>query len=409
MEEEHPPRIIGNGMVSRSIFVPANGTRPGHFIPRGSTPGTRRFRRQPPAPPRNTGASSSCEEKEHLPDPSSGVHNIAPQMLLGHDVLFSNPMLSNEMTPSGFSAFTAAYAPPYWCTQQQKPWSCLSTSVDAPSWYLISHQGAAFALLLGHLSCTGNSFTGELTFTLGSIMRDVTTRILMWAGHLKHKMKLRKPSGATSMTARIQKCLQRIMFLQWTSAVRQCLYWPDGTRKRRLRSEPVDEIRDRQRQLVLALVDKYNEDNHLSGDLAYALKDVVYYQSIFEGDFQNCYHHINFTAKPEGAVCYNLFFAEVIFMKGQSEELPVSCLCSLKPTDNGNCFGCKNNGNADMKHPNDVGYAGGHVMKRFCPFSGPRIPAGFFDDHNLQAEEANLRRGLKVMALLVVIVSFIVT
>ncbi|PNT67593.1 hypothetical protein BRADI_3g29329v3, partial [Brachypodium distachyon] len=183
-----------------------------------------------------------------------------------------------------------------------------------------------------------------------------------------------------------------IMFLQWTSAVRQCLYWPDGTRKRRLRSEPVDEIRDRQRQLVLALVDKYNEDNHLSGDLAYALKDVVYYQSIFEGDFQNCYHHINFTAKPEGAVCYNLFFAEVIFMKGQSEELPVSCLCSLKPTDNGNCFGCKNNGNADMKHPNDVGYAGGHVMKRFCPFSGPRIPAGFFDDHNLQAEEANLRR-----------------
>lgn len=48
-------------------------------------------------------------------------------------------------------------------------------------------------------------------------------------------------------------------------AVRQSLYFPDGTRKRRLRSEAVDEIRDSKLQLVKALVDKYNEDNNLFG------------------------------------------------------------------------------------------------------------------------------------------------
>ena len=37
--------------------------------------------------------------------------------------------------------------------------------------------------------------------------------------------------------------------------VRQCLYWPDGTRKR----FNVGERRDRKRLLVQALVDKYND------------------------------------------------------------------------------------------------------------------------------------------------------
>ena len=41
--------------------------------------------------------------------------------------------------------------------------------------------------------------------------------------------------------------------------VRQCLHWPDGTRKKRLKSEPIEELRDHKRQLVQALVDKYND------------------------------------------------------------------------------------------------------------------------------------------------------
>jgi hypothetical protein len=48
-------------------------------------------------------------------------------------------------------------------------------------------------------------------------------------------------------------------------AVQHCLYWPDGTRKKHLRSQPIDTSRDSERQLVEALVDKYNDDHDLLG------------------------------------------------------------------------------------------------------------------------------------------------
>jgi hypothetical protein len=47
--------------------------------------------------------------------------------------------------------------------------------------------------------------------------------------------------------------------------VRQCLNWPDGTRKKLLESQQIDERRDSNRQLVQALVDKYNDYHHLMG------------------------------------------------------------------------------------------------------------------------------------------------
>lgn len=47
---------------------------------------------------------------------------------------------------------------------------------------------------------------------------------------------------------------------QVDKVVRQCLYWPDGTRKKL-----IDERRDWMRQLVQALLDKYNDYNHLLG------------------------------------------------------------------------------------------------------------------------------------------------
>ena len=43
-------------------------------------------------------------------------------------------------------------------------------------------------------------------------------------------------------------------------AVRNYLYRPDGTRRCSIMD---DEIRDKQRQLAHALVDKYNDDNNL--------------------------------------------------------------------------------------------------------------------------------------------------
>lgn len=46
-------------------------------------------------------------------------------------------------------------------------------------------------------------------------------------------------------------------------AVRQHLYWPDGTIRKRTRSYLAKKGSDRTRKIVQALVDKYNEDHNL--------------------------------------------------------------------------------------------------------------------------------------------------
>ncbi|CAM0952795.1 unnamed protein product [Alopecurus aequalis] len=170
-------------------------------------------------------------------------------------------------------------------------------------------------------------------------------------------------------------------------AVRHYLYLPDGTSRH---SRINGKISDNQRQLVLALVDKYNDDNSLLEDLAYELTKVVCYKSFCEADVRMWYHHINFTAKAKGAVDCKFFFAEVIFMRG---ELPVSCLCVIAPTDDGHCFSCRNNGN-DLRHPKDVRYAGGHVMRTFNPFGGRKVPPEACV-HDWEAEEARFRKSLE--------------
>ncbi|KAI4994611.1 hypothetical protein ZWY2020_034252 [Hordeum vulgare] len=47
--------------------------------------------------------------------------------------------------------------------------------------------------------------------------------------------------------------------------VRLSLYCPDGTRKKLSESQQMDERRDWKRELVQTLVDKYNDQHHLSG------------------------------------------------------------------------------------------------------------------------------------------------
>jgi hypothetical protein len=47
-------------------------------------------------------------------------------------------------------------------------------------------------------------------------------------------------------------------------AVWQSLHWPDGRRRMRLETEPIDERRCSVLQLVKALLDKYNDDHNLS-------------------------------------------------------------------------------------------------------------------------------------------------
>jgi hypothetical protein len=50
----------------------------------------------------------------------------------------------------------------------------------------------------------------------------------------------------------------------------------------------------------------------------------------------------------------------------------------------GNCFGCINNGSVYMMHPSDVGYAGGHAMNTYQPFSGPRVMPGSYEEEDVR-------------------------
>ncbi|KAM3392599.1 hypothetical protein ACQJBY_013638 [Aegilops geniculata] len=166
--------------------------------------------------------------------------------------------------------------------------------------------------------------------------------------------------------------------------VRQCLHWPDGTRKKRLKSQPIEEIRDHKRQLVQALVDKYND---YLGDTAYVLKDVVQYTSVRLLDCQKITNHINFTARAKGTEdsdCSmdDLFFAEVTSMIGD-DKLVVSCFCRVKTTDNGRCHGCT------AKHPIVAVYLCGEAGA--SPFGGPVIDRQVVEE-DLEAEERRVRR-----------------
>ncbi|CAM0956556.1 unnamed protein product [Alopecurus aequalis] len=154
-------------------------------------------------------------------------------------------------------------------------------------------------------------------------------------------------------------------------AIRQCLYWPDGTKKKCSKSQATEKTSAKMCSLVQALVDQYNENHQLLGDLAYELKDFLHYQYIREShetdSRMGSYYHLNFTANTNGAgdidrSSDNLLFVEVSFMRGEQLELVVSCFCMVEPNDNGHCYGCINNGSVHMKHPNKSdAYTGGHL------------------------------------------------
>ena len=58
-------------------------------------------------------------------------------------------------------------------------------------------------------------------------------------------------------------------------AIWRRLYWPDGTRKSRLKTLPVDVTRCWILQLVQALMDKYNDDHNLSGVCSFYLSPAL--------------------------------------------------------------------------------------------------------------------------------------
>lgn len=120
---------------------------------------------------------------------------------------------------------------------------------------------------------------------------------------------------------------------------------------------------DRKKQYMEYALQKYNNDEDLAGEMRFVFdesKDEVF---IIEGNM-NFYEHFNFTAKQAGSTV--LFFAEVIPDEG--ELCDVLCCKPLDSDDNGHCFGCKNQGSVDLRHPAGGSlYVGGHVDCEF-PF-----------------------------------------
>ncbi|XP_039828412.1 uncharacterized protein LOC120689930 isoform X2 [Panicum virgatum] len=184
-------------------------------------------------------------------------------------------------------------------------------------------------------------------------------------------------------------------------AVRQSLYWPDGTIRKRTKSYIAKKSHNQRCLIAQALVDKYNEDYNLLKDDAYKLKDVLNCSSICEK--RSLYYHLNFTtskvASPKNCSMDNLNFAEVKHMpQGQHVELLITCFCTVNPNDNGqHCYGCTNRGHADMKHPDSsVEYIAGHLDVGLpCDGFAKWSDSDSDDVKYVKAREAVLRRQYK--------------
>ncbi|XP_037482532.1 uncharacterized protein LOC119361424 [Triticum dicoccoides] len=185
-------------------------------------------------------------------------------------------------------------------------------------------------------------------------------------------------------------------------SIEKALYWPDGRRKKRSRSYMIQQVHNRMRRLLQALVDKHNEDHSLLGDLAYELKDVVHCKTIFET--RTNYYHLNFTMTKEAGDSNcgneNLFFAEVKCVRqGKEEEMLVSCFRVVESTNNGHCYGCTKDGDVNMKHPNSAGeYLAGH-LKVGSPFGHCYVGwSSDSDDEDMEAKKEKIRYSLTGVA-----------
>uniref|UniRef100_A0A453RN26 DUF3615 domain-containing protein n=1 Tax=Aegilops tauschii subsp. strangulata TaxID=200361 RepID=A0A453RN26_AEGTS len=231
---------------------------------------------------------------------------------------------------------------------------------------------------------------GTSVFTSGSIVQDFSTHILVSVDHSRAYMKLKRLLSAILMTSGIKRCMwnEQAGDSGMDMVIKKALYWPDGRTRKCSDKEVVDHTREQMSLMLQALLDKYNEDHNLVGDLAYEFKDFLHYRSICE-DYK-WYKHFNFTTKTKDGT-EDLFFAEVT--EGTCDELVANCFCKIESNENGHCYGCINHGITDMKHPDKAdAYSGGH-LNVYLPFGGcrsrPNTWTGSKED--VTAEEARLR------------------
>ncbi|KAL6882031.1 hypothetical protein ACP4OV_011503 [Aristida adscensionis] len=238
------------------------------------------------------------------------------------------------------------------------------------------HQSAAFTHLLRHVFWPGTILIGDTHTTLGQGFFH-TYPVL---------------DGPYHSLQEADKAIDRHLDERRHPKMRR-LYWPDGTSKRRSKSQRMEKAHDHFSRLVLDLLDKYNEDHNLLGDLTWEFKHVLHYETIAEE--ASLYDHLNFiaTSKADGDV---EVFAEVKhLMQGNHVELIICCFCVLDPTDKGqHCNGCTIIGNVDMKHPDStVPLAAGHMDPR-SQFGGQLIieeSDSEDEDTYLKTREAELR------------------
>ncbi|KAM3189028.1 hypothetical protein ACQJBY_067775 [Aegilops geniculata] len=188
-------------------------------------------------------------------------------------------------------------------------------------------------------------------------------------------------------------------------SVRYALYWPhDGTRRNSAEAFAAMKTRCPKQEVVKALLDKYNEDNDLLGDLAYRLEEIVRYKPCFDGkdcDYRS-YSHLNMTIKIKGAddPRKKLYFAEVTCMRGEHEEYVLTCICAVEPDANGECLVCGD----EMKHPIDAQYNHGRSTPIFrcCSHAGAKALGEelitVHDEAWLEKEEARVRQVFEEVA-----------
>ncbi|KAL6906461.1 hypothetical protein ACP4OV_004062 [Aristida adscensionis] len=134
--------------------------------------------------------------------------------------------------------------------------------------------------------------------------------------------------------------------------------------KKLSKEEKLKMYNDCMKQYMKISLEKYNEEQDLSEAMCFEFIEIIRESSMVEEDFK-IYQHFNFMAKQ---ICstVRLFFAEVI---PDGDNCEVTCCKPLVDGDNGHCFGCKNQGDADLRHPSDDKiYVGGHE-DCVCPFS----------------------------------------
>lgn len=161
-------------------------------------------------------------------------------------------------------------------------------------------------------------------------------------------------------------------------------YYIDGTPKRGPNSPSID----KRVYLIQTVLDQYNEVHNLFGNHVHELEAIVGHGWICEN--HKWHHHFNFTVKKKegngNSTTDNLFFAEVSHMQGE-EGWHVNCCRMIKCEENGHCYGCRNNGSPDVKHPNDIdAYAGGH-LDGYLPFGYDESSS----DDDEEAKEEKLR------------------